>query len=441
VVDRLLLTAEDLGAAGVDSVFGRGRLDLEAAMAPVGPLGLPLGSMVDGPSAPLEGAALELGAGMALDQADAAFLGRAMALDSMGFPFWIDLGERVRSPRRQSRLNAFFGGEGAVVSTAAASARQTALLPERNLAAENAIGSRLSPGDEPPPQWRFEAEAAGGWSVFGAVNQAGGPRLGLEAGLAERGVSGFETSALLSPYGALFGPQSGAGVGFAPADDLRVALSASASGLEEGGPNVSTQRFEIQKTVRDGVELRLGVGLIQEEGGALGGASAGAFGEDLPARSRFFSLAVLAPLADGVDWFGAYSRGRSSIGGDQDALLSNWSDPATETFAAGLLFQNVAKPGDGLSLLVGQPLRSERVEASVDLPVARAPSGAVVTERRRIDLAPDGREIATELSYRLPLGARREHEVRAGGYLRFNPDHDPDRPPESGLAIAYRWRF
>ena len=93
VVDRLLLTAADLGAAGVDSTFGRGRLDLEAAMAPVGPTGFPIGPAVDGPVLPIEASALRLGPGLAMNASARELLGRAMAVDSMGFPFKIDLGK------------------------------------------------------------------------------------------------------------------------------------------------------------------------------------------------------------------------------------------------------------------------------------------------------------------------------------------------------------
>ena len=51
VVELLLGTATDLGAPGTDDVYGRGSLNLAAALSPQGPLTVPLGATVDGAGA------------------------------------------------------------------------------------------------------------------------------------------------------------------------------------------------------------------------------------------------------------------------------------------------------------------------------------------------------------------------------------------------------
>ena len=53
VVELLLDTATDLGAPGTDAVYGRGLLNLAAALGPQGPLTVPLGTSVDGAGADL----------------------------------------------------------------------------------------------------------------------------------------------------------------------------------------------------------------------------------------------------------------------------------------------------------------------------------------------------------------------------------------------------
>ena len=53
VVELLYTTADDLGAAGVDGVYGRGRLNLQRAFAPVGPLSTPLGAFEVAPQSVL----------------------------------------------------------------------------------------------------------------------------------------------------------------------------------------------------------------------------------------------------------------------------------------------------------------------------------------------------------------------------------------------------
>ena len=122
VVDRLLLTAEDLGDAGVDSTFGQGRLDLEAAMAPVGPTAIPIGSTVDGPSVGVETSSLRLGPGMIVDSAVGSLLKRVMTVDRMGFPFPVDLGETVGATKRDHGLSSFVSGDRRTVAAAGSGA-------------------------------------------------------------------------------------------------------------------------------------------------------------------------------------------------------------------------------------------------------------------------------------------------------------------------------
>jgi len=48
IVQLALQSAEDVGAPGVDSTFGRGRFNIERAFAPIGPLSAPLAAAVEG---------------------------------------------------------------------------------------------------------------------------------------------------------------------------------------------------------------------------------------------------------------------------------------------------------------------------------------------------------------------------------------------------------
>ncbi|NJO38561.1 MAG: hypothetical protein HC871_14340 [Rhizobiales bacterium] len=163
----------------------------------------------------------------------------------------------------------------------------------------------------------------------------------------------------------------------------------------------------------------------------MGGRAGGAFGDQVASRSQFFTLALLGALTDDIDWFASYSRGRSSTGQRGDSLVRDWSDGRSEAFGAGLIMRDLARDDDGLTLMVGQPLRQERISATVDLPRARRPDGSVVRSSERLDFTPKAREIAAEIGYRLPLGA---HDVQAAGFVRLNPDHDPDRAPTPASA-------
>lgn len=446
VVDRLLLTAADLGAAGVDSTFGRGLLDLEAAMAPVGPTGFPIGPTVDGAVTPLAATALRLSPGLAMDGAAKQLLGRAMAVDGMGFPFPIDLGEGVETTERNTGLSAFIGGRhGSVTAAGLPHATIAAVVQDDDLVGSSDMVSATSfiqdDRDDEAVPLSFAAEVQAGISVFASLHGGNAARLGLGGGLRERRATLMQNGAILGPYGSLLAASSGAGISFSPADGTEIAVSAFGLLAEEDGPEASLQRFEVKQAMPGEIKVHLGLGLVQEEGGFLGSEASGAFGDDISARSQFLTISLLGPISDDIDWFTTYSRGRSSIGDADGALLGDWSDTRSEAFGAGVVIRDLVKGEDGLTLMVGQPFRQENAEVTVDLPVAREPDGTVLSVAQRVDLAPKAREIAAEIGYRLPLGRDGDHDVQAAGFVRFNPDHQTNCNPEAGIGLAYRLHF
>ncbi len=446
VVDRLLLTAADLGAAGVDSTFGRGRLDLEAAMAPVGPTGFPIGPTVNGPVTPAEITALRLSLGLAMNERAKELLKRAMAVDSMGFPFPIDLAEGVETVKRDAGLSAFVGGRSGSVAAAG--------LPYATIAAVVDDEERIYFGDplqatsfaqkgrdDATVPLSFAAEVTDGTTVFASLHGGNEARLGLEAGLLERKATLMENGDIFTPHENLLAGASGAGLGFNPAEGTEIAISVFGSFGEEDGSEASLQRFEIKQAVPGDIELRLGLGLVQEEGRFLGSRASGAFGDGTRARSQFLTLSLVGPISDNIDWFTTYSRGWSSIADAGGALLEDWSDTRSESLGAGLVVRDLVADDDGLTFMVGQPIRQERAEVTIDLPVARTPDGTVLTETQRINLAPEAREIRAEVGYRLPFGRDGDHDVQAAGFIRINPDHQKHRDPEAGIGVAYHLRF
>lgn len=446
VVDRLLLTAADLGDVGVDSTFGRGRLDLEAAMAPVGPTALPTGTVVDGPSIALDASTLQLGPGLRLGQASAERLERVMALDSMGFPFPVDLGDAISTTKRDHGLASFIGGDRRSLATAGWDAAEVMAFIDADRLDNVAEGSartslrQQAEADEVLPL-HVSADVTDHLNIFAALNQGVAAPIGIESGLAERRATFMQTGQFFSPFDMLTSGASGAGVGFSPAEGTDIAVSAFTSLLEREGTENALQRLDVRQKLSDAVDIRLGLGFIQEDGAFIGGRSGGAFGEGTSARSQFLTLSLLGPVTEDVDWFASYSRGRSSIGEADDALIGSWSNTRSEAFGAGLIMRDLARDDDGLTFMIGQPFRQERAEATIDLPVARKPDGTVVTRSERLNFAPTAREISAEIGYRLPLGESDDHHVRAAGFLRVNPDHDPNRDPDTGFGLAYRWTF
>ena len=110
LVARLLETADRSGVYADASVYGRGLMDLGAATSPVGAPAVAVGGRVGGPAAALGATGLRLGGALGGGLA-AALAGREVAaFDSLGAPFWYDLGglsEAARGPSLAGRLRAF----------------------------------------------------------------------------------------------------------------------------------------------------------------------------------------------------------------------------------------------------------------------------------------------------------------------------------------------
>lgn len=97
VVALLLETATDLGAAGVDDIFGKGLLNLEAAVAPVGGASLSSGSSVDSAGYDISTASLTVDPifGDAFSTNVASQLNSAVFFDDFGRDFKADLGSKI----------------------------------------------------------------------------------------------------------------------------------------------------------------------------------------------------------------------------------------------------------------------------------------------------------------------------------------------------------
>ncbi len=440
VVDRLLLTADDLGDPGVDDTFGHGLLNLEAAMAPVGPVGLATGPHITSASITTSQSSLSLGTAWSISDDGRALLEKAVGFDQMGFPFPIGLDQLVASSRPASGLQNF------VSSERRSSAGVT--IPHATLAISG--NDRWDDGDGLPPwaeeersqipELSFDANPSENVALFASLNGTSGTRLGLQQMLADRHMGLFHAGLTISPFERVPGMVSGGGLALSPYEHLEIALSAYSNASDDQVAKAAMQKVEITKAFFDFVTLRLGLGFVQEEG-FLGASASGVFGEDLDSRSQFTDLAAIAAISDRFDWFASYSRGGASIAGDSSAVLSDWSSARADAFATGISIRDLSMENDALSLMIGQPLRGDHAEATLTVPVGRTPEGAVVTERQRVEFEPSSREIVSEANYRWSFGQDAAQEIRTGGFVRINPNHDADASPVLGVGIRYSWQF
>ncbi len=443
--NRLLSTATDLGAPGTDSVFGRGLLNLDNALTPQGNLTVPTSTSVDGAKVALSGSSLSLNSALSLNGAGAELLGEVVTLDDDNFPFGIDLGRSAVVQSRTTGLDAFIGSDlrrtASIVTDTGGLSLSVAGDDEVDdpYRAEFAASETSLKEEAPLPRMQMQSELAEGLDMFLAFNGSSNAETGLVQTLAGTG-DFFQPTAFLAPFDQLSGELTGGGTRVSLGDDLDLTVSAFTSTEDDAARQVVMQKIELgYRTVGD-IELRLGYGFMKEDGGFLGSEATGAFGSNSEASSQYLDISLLAPISDKIDLFGAYSQGHTDSSAGASSLLSDYSTIRSEAFGVGLVMSDVAEEGDGLSLIVGQPLRVNKGSADVTVPVGRTEDGTILQRSGRLDLSPEGREIAIEAVYNVALDDESQ-SLSAGSFVRLNPDHDPNASPDIGVGISYKLTF
>jgi Subtilase family len=442
VVELLLDSATDLGAPGTDPVYGRGLVNLAAALGPQGPLGVPLGGAADGTQAPLAGSALRLGPAFG----PGPELGKAIFLDGYGRAYWLDLADRVATSAPGPDLHGWL--------IAGARPRVRSVSLGRRLGLALSISERADEDLPADPRTAARADDAFALDLVTGELAAGQPgRLTVSHGLSlqERfGVSSVEPGtaggllsqgAFASPYLAL-ADHRGDGLvlaqNVARGTAFRVGVVASKAErqapLEQGRTTVVIG--ELMRSWSDGHALGLQLGSIDEQQSLLDAEGGGALGLPESARTTFLGLTGRLAVADRLALFGQGSLGLTDPGGTGQGLLGELSTLRSSSFALGLSGGDLLAAGDRLTVAVAQPLRVDAGTATLDRPVGRSFEGAIERRAERVDLAPAGREIDLELGYRVALGARRE--LRLNWLTQLQPGHRQDAGPAHAIALRLR---
>ena len=386
----------DLSDCELSSTHGRGLMDLDAATRPVGTTIIALGSALAGDGAPAPASLLRGGAA-AGDALSAAFRGREMAIfDSLGAPFWLDMGGFARAAARPAigdRLARFTAGGTATGAPGGASVAGGVV--DLNLAsARLRIGVNRPGGD---------ADRSDGHASLVPVREGG---VSLTLG---RGALRASAFAAAPPRRSHWWAQDTAPRPTAAGAELAWAPPDSAFALRLG----SVREFESALgATGTGAFGRLESGLVFAGVGARGAVE----GWSVAAGAE---LGVAAPQA---------SRG----------LVSDVSSLATSAFSVSA--ERPVRDGGRLRLSLSQPLRVESGRMRLSVPVGRTKHGGVA--RRLVDapLSPSGRQLDLAADWRAPVDAA-GGEARLGATLSVHPGHAVGDAPELVLLAGYRLPF
>lgn len=435
IVDLLLTTATDLGAAGIDTTFGAGALNLGRAFAPQGPTSL-------------AGTSLPIALGSSLGTTSGAIGdgGRggaaAIVLDGYGRAYNAELGGSIRAAPYAPKLAPLLG-IGARSVAASLGEAQVALSVAGTARSVSADALRLS------PQERDVARVIAGSLVSRLGANA---RLGigfgkssaqlLDAIAIRRGASFLAAEAAGDSNGFYQRPGSAYALG------LNIAGFLASTSFETGVQPLFEQRLgAVPPRLRysrmalgldrriDRLTLGARVTRLREAETVLGARFSPLIGNG--ATSWFADASLRLAIARDWDIGASWRQGWTSIdpGGartQRDRLRANaWSFELTR--------DRLLRGGDSLALRFAQPLRISGGGLNLTLPTGYDYASRSATfGLSRINLAPEGRELDLEAAYSLPIAGG---SLATNFYWRKEPGNIAAAPADMGGVVRISFGF
>ncbi len=445
VVDLLLRTARDAGAAGTDSTYGRGILDIAAAFAPQGAAKLANTAV----AIPLSDTTVVTSAPMG-DAGQGATLG-AVILDSYDRAYGINLAAGLRSAHVNPRLANALAGETRQVALgnrqvslafSVDAQGRTARLPwsgPLRLSRSDAdiarvLAARIIAQTAPGTQLGF-AYAQGADGLVAQLQGRSQPAFLVsgspldDLGFAQSNQTSLALRRTLGRWGVTLSAQNGTALSAAPVNQ--------ADTIGARRQQDRAMRVGLSLDRRFGaVDTALGASWLSEDRTVLGARlhqALGSSGADTLFLDASAGWNVAPEWRLGAAWRSGFSTARSggTVAAGSRLFTSAWALDASRL--------GVLKPGDSLSFRISQPLRVESGGLRFTLPVDYSYTTQTATQGLRIlSLAPRGRELASELTWRGPLwnGA-----AMASVFYRKDPGHYANLPDDKGIALSWNRQF
>jgi len=476
VASILKRTATDLGTPGVDSVTGAGALNIEAALAPIGIVTVPIeddedseeseddeSSDEDGESdsddADSEGSdsggSGGSGAGVALAALVVGGVGYALlgnnsdleetlVLDEYGRTYELDLETRITirdpGPSAQSVLKELNTEQVNETLIQRSDLQMTASYTTNSADALWLAGSDDSINAGQTVRMSMSAIHSDGTLYAFGVNQSlSGFHNSLSGwgGTAELS-STFQTNAFSTPLSGFTDLGYHGGLGFVSQAGWQGGLSFAFTDEQKQYGLKSDNSAVHAGFQQNRWSVGLRMDLLEEDGSLLGGASDGALSVS---RARTVSGALRGHLDLDQRWsvVGKYTEAITWVDDHNASLVRDISEIQSNSWGIGLVGRNLLSAGDAFGAAWSQPLRTRAGDARVSVPYWNSALGGIDFKVARTSLVPDGIEQTFELFYRMPLTSH----TRLITYLvhREQPLHRRGNSARTSLVGALQFDF
>jgi hypothetical protein len=452
VVNSLLWSATDLGTPGIDTTFGWGLLNLQAAMKPIGPTCVATGSnscvVQTSSSSPNASSGKSPVTRKTVSRRS---FSRSFALPSAAGVAGVEAGQRVIG---YDSLGRHFGFSASSLLRSSVS-RSVDVLDQWLLNAQPIISDTGRTGD----RLLFQGSRASGLTglsfsqPMGTSGDAwlnmfrGGSVLPFGAGHKGSAPSGFvgndnmkipQLGLIEDPtgmsyrqsfYGGAVSTRFGLVTGFSttPTDDL-IRTEAFVS-----KPSTSAALGEIAY-LKHGFEVVLTMGSMNEAGSFLGAA---VVTDKTSGQGSFASISATYHLGSGVSLMTSMTHGNSQ--GRVESGDARY-EAQTKAVSFGLMKKSLFARDDVMTASWSQPNRIEKgqiaLHAAVDVSMD---TGAPIFGVVPVSMVPSGREQRFTLGWTSPIG--KQGALGLTAMRRFEPNHNALAKPENVMGLRFTRDF
>ncbi|MES2677438.1 MAG: S8 family peptidase [Pseudomonadota bacterium] len=171
----------------------------------------------------------------------------------------------------------------------------------------------------------------------------------------------------------------------------------------------------------------------------LGSKTSGAFAGGSNPDTKYITFNLTRNLIDHWQLTSSYSEGKTNIGGNQTGVFRDFSDIRSKAMAVGLLNDNFL--GGKLGIVYSEPLRVYKGTANIDIPISRDADGNVQRlTANGVSLKPDGKERDLEFSYNFNL-KNRDANVSFNSIIQQQAGNIKDTKDQYFWLARYNLKF
>lgn len=464
VVQILLQSATDLGAAGTDAVYGRGLVNLTAALAPLGSQTIATAGATTGQatgSGQVSGSGISGTLGIGLRNSSIAR--NVMFFDAFGRDYTTDLTQSIASSAvtltdvisRASFSSQFvsFAGDGYSVSGFVNDTSENAVASlgfsqdvEDNLS-DMVVTARLS--DTTTVSFGHNATLSG---RVNALDIAADDRFdGLY----------MSASALNSPFLALADGGDFGSASFRVNDSLSFSFGFSQGAADEEAATYTqvmaddrmlsklTQDVEHTRSAQSTLAAMswnfapwgtagVSVGMTEEQNSLLGSTESGALALTSDASTASVGTSVKFDLGDQWTMSGSWSMGRTQATPVAGSIVQGYSEIESQAYGLAIAKQGIFEDDDSLGFAVSRPLHITSGTATMYASTGVTEDREIIYTQENVALASSTPETDYELGYTTKLSA--DTSLQANFIYQQNVGGEANEDAVAGLmTLKTRW--